>query len=152
AAAALTAGGTDSTFTNQSGVTGGSVTVSADRIDLQAGSTVTAGSGTNDVVVLQPTSLNRAVNIDNTAGDPTGELRLSTAELNTVTAGVLRVGRADDTAGLTVKSAVAAPAGWNTLSLASGGVITQTAGSTLTVTNLAVRAQAAPLAGANAVT
>jgi hypothetical protein len=137
ASVALTAGGADSLLTNSAAVTGNAATLTADRIDLQGGSTVNAGAG---IVTLQPFSAGRPVNLDNTAGDPTGELRLSQSELNTVTAGVLRVG--SPTAGnLTVKSPITTGPGWTVLSLAGANVAE--AGGSVTVTSLAVRASGA---------
>ena len=41
----LTAGGADGLLTNQAAISGGSVTLTANRIDLQTGSTVNAGPG-----------------------------------------------------------------------------------------------------------
>ena len=76
---------------------------------------------------------------------------MTSAELDTITAGTLRVGRANS-GNLTIQGPIA-PAGTNTLSLISGGTITQGGGNTITETNLSVNAvNAVTLTQANAVT
>ena len=78
-------------------------------------------------------------------------MSLTSAELDTITAGTLRVGRANS-GNLTIQGPIA-PAGTNTLSLISGGTITQGGGNTITETNLSVNAvNAVTLTQANAVT
>lgn len=155
AAVTLTAGGTDSLLDNTIGVVqnsgGNTLDLRADRMVLGAAANgiVAGGAGT---VILQPTSLNRTVSLDNTPGDPAGELRLSSAELGTVTtAGVLRVGRTDNLGTLFVNSPIAAPVSWNTLSLQTGGSLVQAGIAPLQVTNLAVRAGTAAFPAGNVV-
>ena len=70
------------------------------------------------------------------AADAAGTLGLTDAELDTVTAGTLRVGSA--TSGNMTVSAALTPAGSTTLSLISGGTVTENVGATITTTNLAV--------------
>jgi hypothetical protein len=139
-AVSLTAGSLDSTLTSTAGIVGGSALLTADRVDLQAGSSITVGSAPANFVTLRTNSLNRPVNLDNAAGDPAGELRLSQGELNTITAGVVRIGRIDDNAALTVKSAISNPAGWDTLHLLTAGNIGLTGAGVLTIPNLAAEA------------
>jgi hypothetical protein len=124
----------DHILTNNAAITGAAAKLVGDRMALDGG-TVNVGAGTAE---LRVTSIGRPLNLDNTAGDPNGEMRLSQTELNTVTAGVLRVGDLTTTGALTVKSALTNPATWNTLSLLTGvgGAISQNAGKTLTVTKL----------------
>jgi filamentous hemagglutinin len=95
---------------------------------------ISVGTGPTNLVVLKPTSSGRPVNLGPTM-DPAGSLNLSQAELNTITAGVLRIG--SSTAGdMTLIAALVAP-GPQTLSLVSGGQITQSNNAdTITATNL----------------
>src|SRR5262249_47458102 len=92
------------------------------------------------VVTLRSSTLAQPVNLDNTAGDPAGELRLSQAELNTITASAVRVGRGDDTAPRDAKSATTNPAACNTLHLFAGGSIVQSGVGAFVVPNLAAQA------------
>ncbi|MFL5339601.1 MAG: hypothetical protein ACJ8F7_05475 [Gemmataceae bacterium] len=150
ASVTLSAGGAEGLLTLQSAITSGSVTLTANRMDLSAGS-IDVGVGAANSVTLRPTTLNRPVNLDNTAGDPTGQLRLSNAELGTITAGVLRVGRIDDTADLFVKSAIFAPLGWSTLDLISRGIVGELGGGTVTAGSLAAQGRTAVAFSNNAV-
>ncbi|PYS85384.1 MAG: hypothetical protein DMF67_01605 [Acidobacteria bacterium] len=142
-AVSLTAGSTgpspEHLLTNNGTVTGTSATLTADRMALDSG-TIIVGTGAANVVTLRSFTLNRAVNLDNTAGDPAGELRLSQTELSTLTAGAVRIGRSDDTANLTVKSVISSPAGWAVLHLITGGGISQSGGGAIAVPNLAAQA------------
>jgi hypothetical protein len=138
----LTAGSTiaspDHILTNNASINAASsVTLAADRMALDAGTIVTNTGGSN-VVQLQTASSGRSLNIDDTAGDPSGELRLSNAELDTITTDIVRVGDLSITGNVTIKSAVTAPAGWNTLSLLTsiGGSISQIPGASIIVPNL----------------
>jgi hypothetical protein len=132
-----------------------SVTLTADRINLAVfGGTVNVGSGANNIVTLQPTSQGQSIQLGATDINTSGDI--SQADLNQITAGVVRVGDLVNTGNLSVTSAIAAPAGnpgpWNTLSLLSGGTIGQTSGSTIAVAKLALQsAGAIALNEANAV-
>jgi Domain of unknown function (DUF4214) len=132
----LTAGSTaaspDHILANVAVITGPGAALAADRMNLQGSVNVGAG-----IATLRVATSNRSLNLDNTAGDPNGELRLSQTELNTITAGTLRIGDSVNTGGFIVKSAIASPAGWNTLSLITAGTIGELGGS-LTVPNLRV--------------
>ncbi len=122
---------------------GGGVTISADNMDLTNPLTaISAGSG---IVTLQPFTAGTAINLG--GADGAGVLGLTQAELNTVTAGILRIGDLFQTGDLSITSSITAPPGWNTLSLQTGvnGGITEFAGSSLAVANLLA-------AGAQAVT
>jgi hypothetical protein len=107
------------------------VTLSADVITLDGSVTATGATA-----LLEPFTPGHAINLG--AADTALALGLSAAELNAVTASILKVG--NSTSGnLAVASAIA-PAHAPTLSLQTGGTITQAAGATLTATNLALRA------------
>ena len=69
-------------------------------------------------------------------------MRLSQAELNTITCGVLRIGSYNSN-NVTIKSPILSPASWQTLSLISGYMISQTPGSTIQVDNLGVHSPGA---------
>jgi hypothetical protein len=142
----LTAGGANTlTLNANSNVTGtGGVTYTADSMTLSGSSTTTA---TGAIATLQPNTAGVAINI---AGGG-GTFNLTSAELDTITAGILRVGRANS-GNVTINGAIA-PAGTNSLSLISGGTIAQNAGDTITETNLSVNAvNAITLTQANATT
>ncbi|MBI3938634.1 MAG: filamentous hemagglutinin N-terminal domain-containing protein, partial [Betaproteobacteria bacterium] len=112
---------------------GGNVTLTAD--DMAINSTVNAGAGA--VTLKQANSL-RAVDLGTNTGVALG---LTDAELDTITAGILRIGDTANAGSITVSSAISAPAGWNTLHLRTGGAIIGNSGGTdLTVTNLALSA------------
>jgi hypothetical protein len=147
-ASVSTGGSPDHILTNNAAITGASALLGGDRMAVEGG-TINVGAGAADLTV---TSLDRPLNLDNTVGDPNGEMRLSQTELNTVTAGVLRVGDLNITGDLTIKSALTHPATWNTLSLLTGvgGAISQNGGAILTVSNLfAAGAQSVTLTAFN---
>ncbi len=138
----LTAGtsaATDKTLTidNNSNVRGtGGVTLVGDNIDIQ--STVNAGSATATLLPFEAGTL-----IELGAADSAGKLGLTgnaaTDDLHRITAGVVKIG-AVNSGNITVKADISAPATWNTLSLQTGGAISQDPGMTITVANLALRA------------
>lgn len=66
-----------------------------------------------------------------------GKIGLTQSELNNITAGVLRIGNPSAGA-ITVSSAIAAPAGWNTLTQINNGTIVEAAAGSLVVPNLRV--------------
>jgi len=122
----------DHILTNNAAITGDEVHLKADRMDLNGG-TINVGANLASLSVF---SANRPLNLDNTAGDPIGEMRLSQTELDTITSGTLRVGIETNGGNTTVKSTITR----NTLWLGSAAAITQLAGSALVVTNLAATA------------
>ncbi|MCI0632958.1 MAG: hypothetical protein L0206_03440, partial [Actinobacteria bacterium] len=89
----LTAAGDDQLLTNQSSIaTAGGVTLVADRMDLQAGSTVTGA-----MVALRPEAVvdaGDAIDLGSVSDLAPDTLELSDAELDTVSAGTLRLGDA----------------------------------------------------------
>jgi hypothetical protein len=130
-----TAAHPDNLLTNNAAITGDSATLTADRMALDAG-TINVGTGATNVVTLQPCTPGRTIDLGGT-GDPTGTLQLSNAELNTITSGLVRIG--NNSAGNITLTAAIAPTGFNTLSLLTGGAISQDSGATLAVTNLALQ-------------
>ena len=130
---ALTASGANQLLTISAGaaVSGtGGVTYTADNMTLTG--TTTAGA---TIATLQPNTAGQFVNLG--GADAAGTLGLTDAELDTVTAGTLRVGRANS--GNMTISAALTPGGSTTLSLISDGAVSQTAGSTITETNLVIQ-------------
>ena len=81
-----------------------------------------ATTATGAIATLQPNTAGQFVNLG--AADAAGTLGLIDAELDTVTAGTLRVGRANS--GNMTVSAALTPAGSTTLSLISGAAVTET--------------------------
>ena len=131
----LTAGssGNDNVLTinSSASVSGtGGVTLVADNMSIGATANVSAGAA---IATLRP--YENGTLIDLGGADAAGTLGLTDAELDRVTAGILRVGNANS--GNISVSAAITPAGTNTLSLQTGGTVLQT--SSLTVTNLAVQ-------------
>jgi fibronectin-binding autotransporter adhesin len=131
AGGALTAA---STGTNAVSSSGGNVTISADSMLLNQG--IDAGRG---IVTLQQVTGGR--NIDLGLGTTAGDLDLSDAALGNVTAGVLRIGRTDNSGNLTLTGQVTAHAGFSTLSLLTGGGVLDSnfTEPDIAVTNLAIQ-------------
>jgi hypothetical protein len=131
AAVNLSAGGMNGTLTNAADITGNAATLSADRIDLQMGSTVNAGTG---IATLSNVTAGRLIDLGSMTDTAMNTLEISDAELDRVTAGVIRVG--STTAGNLSATAAISPMNASTLSLLTGGTVSQTA--PITVTNLRV--------------
>jgi hypothetical protein len=133
----LTVDSLEGLLTNNAAITGNSTTLTADRMVLDAG-TINVGTGATNIVTLQPFTAGRTIDLGGT-GDPTGTLQLSQVELNTITAGIVRVGDFGTSGSITITAPITdVGTGWTTLSLLTeiGAGISQNAGATLTVTNL----------------
>lgn len=116
------------------------ITLNADRLNLTG--SVNAGTAT---ATLTTATAARGIDLGS-ATDAGSGLEISSAELNRVTAGTIRIG--SSSAGSVSVSSAIAPTGSSTLHLRSGAGISQT--GTVTVTNLAVTAGGAvALASAN---
>src|SRR5947208_10546439 len=115
--AAGSAAGQDKALALNQSVTGnGGVTLTGDNMNLTNGSAaVNAGTA---VAILRPSD--PATLIDVGGADAAGTLGLTDAELDKVTAGVLRVGDVTDTAGLNVTAAIS-QGPYTALSLVNGG-------------------------------
>ncbi|MEA1671883.1 MBG domain-containing protein [Nitrospirillum sp. BR 11163] len=118
-----------------SGTQTGAITLTSDDFALASGAAPTIT--TTGTVTLRQQSADRALAV---GGSVTGADVLSAAGINGVTAGALIIGRTDisETAGYTIAGAIAPTV--TTLSLMTGGAISQTSGSAITATNLALRA------------
>jgi hypothetical protein len=143
------AAGADSLLTSVAAITGSSATLTADRMNL-AGGTINVGSGATNIVSLRPDSAGRLINLGSAADAAVNTLELSDAELDTITAGLLRIGRSDAGA-ITISAAITAPAGYSTLHLTSADAIAESGSGAIAVGNLALTGGAAALAGNNAV-
>ncbi|MFY8092497.1 MAG: MBG domain-containing protein [Niveispirillum sp.] len=106
------------------------ITLMADRLALTG--TVNAGTAT---ATLTTATASRTIDLGSTT-NAASALEISAAELNQVTAGVIRVG-ASNAGAISVTQAIT-PTGSNSLHLRSGGGITQS--GAITVSNLAVTA------------
>ncbi len=139
--------GNDRVLTVDAGVRvhgGGGVTLIADHLTLAG--TVDAGAS---VATLKPFEAGTLVDVG--GADAPNQLGLSLAKLARVTAGSFVLG--SSTSGALTVSASVGPALTNTLTLVSGDGIGQTAGSLLSVPNLALQAaKAITLTEANGVT
>ncbi|HIJ90694.1 MAG: filamentous hemagglutinin N-terminal domain-containing protein, partial [Desulfobulbaceae bacterium] len=124
-------GNTINTGANAFSNIGGQLALNGDAMSI--GGTLDVGSGT--VWLKGKTSTQ---NIDLGGNDFAGTLGLDTNELNTITTDILRIGSM--TAGSLNVSAAIAPSGTSTLSLESGGDITQASAGTISETNLAIKA------------
>src|SRR5207247_561119 len=98
--------------------------------DMAINANVTASS-----VQLDPDTSARVIDLGT---DTPGRLGLTQTELNFITTPVLQVGIGFNTGGIQVTAPVSRPAG-NTLSLLTGGSITEAAAGTITVANLLAR-------------
>jgi uncharacterized repeat protein (TIGR01451 family) len=135
----ITALGTGSTLTvaqpinsNFLGLGPGNITLAADDIAINAAVT----ASTAIVTLEQGSTTTRPIDLG--LGTTAGDLGISTTELGKVTAGTLRIGRADNPGSITVTAPVS---GFVTITLSSGGSITDAAPfDTITATNLAIRA------------
>jgi hypothetical protein len=115
---------------------GAPVIISADDLDLRKA----LDAGSARVTLQQATTAARGITLGTSAA---GNLGLSAAELNRVTAGELQIGRSDNTGSIFVTAPVAAPGAATLLSLFTGGaVVDSTPGeqADLTAPNLAIRA------------
>src|SRR5207244_5496196 len=110
---------------------GGNILIQADNQVLNG----TINSGGGRTTLKQFTN---GILINLGGADAAATLGLTAAELNSVTAAVLQVG--DNFSGNMSVTAALAPTGTPVLSLQTGGTLTQTAGSTITIPNLALRA------------
>ncbi|MFV3130315.1 MBG domain-containing protein [Niveispirillum sp. KHB5.9] len=116
------------------------ITLSADRLNLTG--SLNAGTAT---ATLTTSTAARAIDLGS-ATDAASALEISSAELNRVTAGTIRIG--SSSAGAIGISQAIAPTGSGTLHLRSGAGVTQS--GAITVANLAVTATGAvALASAN---
>jgi len=141
AAVHLTSTGTDSStfdrIASTAAITAGSATLIADRMHLDGG-TLNVGTGASNSATLKANSANRLINLGPTT-DPTGSLNLDSAELNSITAAILRIG--SSSAGTLTVSATIALSKVTTLSLLTGGGIVQASGGLLQVSQLALSAK-----------
>jgi|GEM_PF-3770755 len=112
----------------------GNITINADHIVLT--DKITSGTG---ITTIQQVTGTEAIQLG-TATD--GELDLSTTELGNITASTLRIGNTANSGNITVTAAVSVPNA-TTLSLRTGGSISDSAPSdTTTVNSLAAQAAA----------
>jgi uncharacterized repeat protein (TIGR01451 family) len=134
----LTAGGSEHLLTiNPLQVSGTTATLTADRIAIVAPAAINVGTGAGDFVILKPVTANRPINLG-AAGDPTGSLNLTDAELDTITAGLIRIGTATSGA-ITVSNPFTEGNSATTLSLVSGGAVNSTGAGMVGAANLAVQ-------------
>ncbi len=130
----LSSGGTATLgITNDYPLHGANITLAADLMSI-AGSGAIVGSGT---VWLKPYSAGRSIDLGAKAG-LASTFELSTNELDNVNAAALRIGSM--AAGNLSISAAIAPSNASTLSLQTGGSVTQSGAGTVSATNLAIKA------------
>jgi hypothetical protein len=121
-----------SSTNNATGPFTNNITLTADTMTLTG--TVNAGSA---IVTLQPFTSARPIDLG--TNPSSGKLGLAQGDLNNVTASILRIG-SSSAGSITVTAAITAPAGWSTLSLLTGGGVSETGSGALTVGSLAVQA------------
>ncbi len=112
---------------------GGNVTIEADSLVIN--DPITAGAGI--VTLRQAGTVTRAIDLGMSSA---GDLGLTDAELDQITAGVLRIGRTDNAGSITITAAVTTHAGFGTLSLLTGGGIGEAGSGALAVASLAAQA------------
>ena len=124
------------TIPGTASVGGANVTLSANRMDFQAGSGINASAG--GTIWLKPSSAGWNIDLGSGVDSTAGTLELSATELNVPnTSGVLRVGAL--TAGNLNVSAAVAPSNATAFSIEAGGTITQGALATITANKLAIK-------------
>ncbi|MBC6996022.1 hypothetical protein H9S92_17770, partial [Lewinella lacunae] len=125
--------GVDGVFTVSSGssigANNGPLTVTADEV------AISGTLGTIGIVTVRPLSVGRSIDLGT---NTPGQLSLSAAELNQLSAGTLIIGRNDISTGTITVSSSIAPAGTSSLSLISSAAITGT--GAIAETNVALRA------------
>ncbi|MDB5307830.1 MAG: repeat protein, partial [Gemmataceae bacterium] len=121
----------------------GDITINADALSLA--DPVNAGSG---IVTIAPVTVGR--NIDLGTNPSPGNLGIAQADLDQITAGVLRIGDTTNTGTLTITAAIFGNPGLNTLALRAGGAISETGTGAVNVTNLAVQTLGGANLGTNA--
>ncbi|NCO39996.1 MAG: hypothetical protein GW892_14935, partial [Armatimonadetes bacterium] len=137
-AIALSTSATASTTTVNAGVaiTSGdnTITFSTDDILIDATADLNAGAGTNAIVTIQQANTTaRTVTLGTNTG---GTLGITDAELDTITADYVRIGRTDNTGNINVDitggAITAAPADYETLALRTGGAVVDASLTTAT--------------------
>jgi trimeric autotransporter adhesin len=120
----------------------GDVTINADRVVIDDTSGITAQAPGHSVTI-QPLSPAWAVDLGSIGDAAANKLELADVELDRIFTPKLRIGDASNTGDMTISSQITADGHYNTLSLRTGGAITDgTAGeqTDLTVANVALRA------------
>ncbi|MBI4970897.1 MAG: DUF2341 domain-containing protein [Candidatus Omnitrophica bacterium] len=115
--------------TASSTISAGSLTFTAD--DMTFSGSVDVGSG---IVTLVQNTSSRQIDLGT---NTVGKLGLTDTELDQITAGTLRIGSTANSGSITISSAITAPATYSTLSLRTGGTVTQSA--SLAVSSLDVQ-------------
>jgi hypothetical protein len=141
--------GADATFDNNSAITGRSATINADRMTLEGGSF--SLNTTNGLLQLLGTSSGQKADVGSATNAAPDTLELSDAELDTVTAAVVRISPST-TGDLAVTAPISiSPAKVGTLGLDSfGGALAETGSGSITAAKLrASSTGATTLGGAN---
>src|SRR5262249_23114861 len=115
----------------------------ADDMVINKGINASNGMGSTGIVTLQQAgTTTRAIDLG--LGTTAGDLGLSDTELGQVTASILRIGRTDNAGNLSITGQITVHAGFDTLSLRSGGAILDANLSEpdIAVSNLALHAAA----------
>ena len=123
-------------------ITGGNVTFVADKMAFDPSSSISASGGT---VWLKPRTSGTLIDLGSASDAATGTLELSPGELNAISADLLRIG--DSSSGnisITDFLELAVP----TLSLRTGGTLSQSGSGSIVVESLAIKAaQSVDLSG-----
>jgi hypothetical protein len=144
----LTAG---AAFTEEAGFSNVSTTINSPGADI----TITANTMTiqsvinagNAVVTLKQNPGKENINLG-TNPSP-GNLGLAQTDLDNITARILRIGDTTNPGNITVSAPITdTTTGWTTLSLLTGGSVSETGTGALSVTSLAVQAGTGPAAAA----
>jgi hypothetical protein len=133
---------TDATLTVPSGATvtgSGGLVFRANGVAIDTSGTPGVVDGTGGRVTVSPFAAANTVKLG--GADAAGVLGLTDAELGQIKAGVLQVGEATNTGGVSVTGAVTKHTGYDTLAIVTGGAVTQTAA--LAVADLRVSATGA---------
>lgn len=130
----ITSGADDLLTVSQAISASGNVTITTDRITIQAAS----GINSPGVITIQQRSAAWNIDLGSSTNLAANTLELFTIEVERLKAPTVRIGDAANAGGLTLTGDIATDAGTTNLVLRSGGTVTQAAGKTLTATKLAV--------------
>ncbi len=130
-------------ITNYGSLSAANISLKAGKMALDSIGTI---NGTSSVSLLTTNAISLGSSVDTTANT----LELSNAELNTITAPILRIGDASSGA-IDIKSALSLTKISSALNLTSGGAITQQAGATISVPALSLTGTSVTLKEANPV-
>jgi hypothetical protein len=124
----ITSGADDLLTVNQAISATGNVTITTDRITIQAAAGITSPG----IITVQQKSPAWAIDLGSATNVAPSTLELFTIEVGRLKAPTVRIGDLANTGGITLTNDIATDAGTTALALRTAGAVSQTAGKTLT--------------------